>query len=293
MKILYTSDLHGTIGFYKDIIEKTETEGIDVILVGGDLLPRKGQSSESLEEQKCFIEETVQPFLEELKAKAVQFGCILGNNDWEATLPLFRKMEQENLLSLLHDQFWKPAKDVLIWGYPFIPPTPFPPKDFEKRDLKTDNAVKTSLYPVVSSQGYIEPVNDVFLLNQRSSIEEDLQDVTFPENTEHLICVMHAPPHDTVLDRLYNATAMGSRAIKRFIEEVQPFMTLHGHIHESPTVSGAYFQKIGSTISMNPGQSGGLLSAVIFDVYQSEETMKHTLYPNRNQAWFGNQALSS
>ena len=266
MKILYTSDLHGAIGFYKDIIEKTETEGIDVVLLGGDLLPRKGQTSESLEEQKRFIQETVRPFLEELKANAVKFGCILGNNDWEATLPLFRKMEQEDLLFLLHDRFWKPAKDVLVWGYPFIPPTPFPPKDFEKRDLKTDEAMKTSLYPVVSNQGTIESVNDVSLLNRRSSMEEDLLEIAFPDNTEHLVCVMHAPPYDTLLDRLYNATAMGSKAVKKFIEDVQPFMTLHGHIHESSVVSGAYFQKIGSTISMNPGQSGGLQDVPFGDV---------------------------
>ena len=284
MKLLYTSDLHGSIGFYKDIVERTETEQIDVVLLGGDLLPRKGQTSESLKEQSQFIHETMGPFLRELKKTDIEVGCILGNNDWAATLPRFRELEQEGFLHLLHDHVWTLSQNMIIWGYSFIPPSPFPPKDFEKRDLKSDKAVSTSLYPVVSNQGHIESVNDVVLLDQRPSIEVDLSAITFPGNAENVICVMHAPPYDTLLDRLYNATAMGSRAVRKFIEEAQPAITLHGHIHESPTVSGAYCQKIGKTISVNPGQSGGLLSAVILDTNYPSQTLKHTLYPNRNQS---------
>ena len=65
-----------------------------------------------------------------LNHNGIKFGCILGNNDWEAVVPLFREMESESVF-FLHDEFWRLSKDILIWGYPFIPPTPFPPKDFE------------------------------------------------------------------------------------------------------------------------------------------------------------------
>jgi Icc-related predicted phosphoesterase len=288
MKILYTSDLHGSIGLYNDIVEKTKKESIDIILLGGDLLPRKGHSSESLAIQNQFIQETIRPFLEEVKHEtSAEVGCILGNNDWEATLPLFQDLEKEDFLTMLDKHPRKLHGEISVIGYPYIPPSPFPPKDFEKRDLKTDQAVKTSLYPVVSQDDRIEPVDDIEYLNKRPSIEEDLAALAPSDRSRVVIYVMHAPPHDTLLDRIYNANAMGSKAIKKFILKNQPQITLHGHIHESPAVSGTYFEKIGKTISVNPGQPGSLLSAVIFNPFQPEKTMTHTLYPHRKLSFPG------
>ena len=296
MKILYTSDLHGTIRLYRDIIEKARLESVDVVLLGGDLLPRRGQSVESLVMQKRFIEDTIRPFLKELKNKTkTEVGCILGNNDWAATLPLFQKLEEEKLLFMLNGIGTNLNENVHVIGYPYIPPTPFPPKDFEKRDLKSDQAVQTGNYPAISRYDRIEPVDDVEYLNNRSSIEEDLVLLTPPDEYKNrvVIYIMHAPPHDTLLDRLYNSSAMGSKAIKTFIQTEQPSVTLHGHIHESPAVSGAYMQRIGKTISVNPGQPGGLLAAVIFDPYRPEDSMTHTLYPRPKQLFSEGQVFSS
>ena len=48
------------------------------------------------------------------------------------------------------------------------------------------------------------------------------------------IFVCHAPPHDTALDRLPQVPhPIGSRAVRRFIEQRQPLVSLHGHVHES------------------------------------------------------------
>jgi Icc-related predicted phosphoesterase len=81
-----------------------------------------------------------------------------------------------------------------------------------------------------------------------------------------------------MLDRLYNSQPAGSRAIKAFIEKTQPFMTLHGHIHESPVISNKYWEKIGSTISVNPGQVGGFLSGVFFNTDDPQESIYHNQY---------------
>ena len=96
---------------------------------------------------------------------------------------------------------------------------------------------------------------------------------------------MHSPPFGKKLDLIQGGNPAGSRSIKLFIEEHQPYLTLHGHIHESPELSRTYFDRIGKTFSINPGQfplSGRdsiKLHAVTFEVEAIEETVAHTCYP--------------
>lgn len=56
---------------------------------------------------------------------------------------------------------------------------------------------------------------------------------------------------------------MGSTATARFIETVQPLLTLHGHIHESPDESGVWMGRLGETVCIQPGQSASGLSVVV------------------------------
>ena len=49
-------------------------------------------------------------------------------------------------------------------------------------------------------------------------------------------------------------TDVGSTALYKCIETTQPLLTLHGHIHESPQVTGCHTAKIGNTIVHQPGQ---------------------------------------
>ncbi len=74
---------------------------------------------------------------------------------------------------------------------------------------------------------------------------------------------LHVPPYDSSLDTAAQLTEdlevvmsgsapkmipAGSTAVRQLIEDYQPMLSLHGHIHESP---GAI--KIGRTLSINPG----------------------------------------
>lgn len=80
---------------------------------------------------------------------------------------------------------------------------------------------------------------------------------------ERLLFNFHCPPHATSLDeapalddefRVRNAgqtlAHVGSRAVRNAVEQVQPILSLHGHIHES---RGAV--RLGRTLSVNPGSS--------------------------------------
>ena len=66
-----------------------------------------------------------------------------------------------------------------------------------------------------------------------------------------LVLVSHTPPHNSACDRLDNGTAVGSTAVREFIEEHQPDVCVCGHIHESRGED-----LIGRTHVINPGTLG-------------------------------------
>jgi Icc-related predicted phosphoesterase len=91
---------------------------------------------------------------------------------------------------------------------------------------------------------------------------------------ERTIFSLHCPPYDTGLDEAPQLTAemdlkdagrstvpVGSTAVREVIEEHQPALSLHGHIHEARGT-----KRLGRTLCINPGSSyeqGQLLGAVI------------------------------
>mgnify|MGYP006286113431 FL=1 len=66
-----------------------------------------------------------------------------------------------------------------------------------------------------------------------------------------LIFMPHNPPFNTLTDRVQTGEAVGSRAVRGFIEDYQPAVCITGHIHESAAVD--YIEK---THVINPGCLG-------------------------------------
>jgi hypothetical protein len=96
-----------------------------------------------------------------------------------------------------------------------------------------------------------------------------------PAQTIHLF---HAPPYNTPLDQIAPQGRfefislpdhIGSTAIRRFIENEQPYLALCGHCHEA-VVLGDYKTDIGGTRCVNPGSQTHIdvLSIVQFDPYK-------------------------
>jgi hypothetical protein len=63
-----------------------------------------------------------------------------------------------------------------------------------------------------------------------------------------LVLVSHTPPIRSVADRVDRGEHVGSRAVREFIERVQPDVCIAGHIHESVGE-----EAIGRTRLINPG----------------------------------------
>ncbi len=76
------------------------------------------------------------------------------------------------------------------------------------------------------------------------------------DSLKPLVLICHAPPLDTELDRVHDGFHAGSRAVREFIERVQPAHFFCGHIHEA---EGKDVQ-IGSTQAINAGKKGYLLA---------------------------------
>jgi len=82
------------------------------------------------------------------------------------------------------------------------------------------------------------------------------------KNMECAIFNFHDPPYGTMLDYAPKLREMrqsagetehvGSKAVSEAIKKYQPFLGLHGHIHESRAA-----QKIGRTFCVNPGSEYG------------------------------------
>lgn len=83
------------------------------------------------------------------------------------------------------------------------------------------------------------------------------------QNPERTIAVLHVPPYGSGLDTCPDLDehlkiitqggqvvmkSAGSTAVKAWLEKVQPMLSLHGHIHESPGHA-----RIGRTLSINAG----------------------------------------
>jgi len=71
--------------------------------------------------------------------------------------------------------------------------------------------------------------------------------------------------HGVRVDNMPLDVHVGSVAIRELIEEKQPLLTLHGHIHESTRRTGKWKQRIGRTWMFNASHGGTELSLVKFD----------------------------
>lgn len=63
-----------------------------------------------------------------------------------------------------------------------------------------------------------------------------------------MVLISHQPPYDTALDRLPSGVHVGSRALRAWIERVQPLACVCGHVHEATGTD-----QLGRTLLLNPG----------------------------------------
>jgi len=210
-----------------------------------------------------------------------QIFVILGNDDPKIMEPDLKRGEEEGLWIYIHQRQVK-FEDFSIYGYAYVPPSPFLLKDWEKYD------VSRYLDP-----GCIAPEDGLLTVSIErdqlafSTIRDDIQKLIGKNDLSKAILLFHAPPYRTNLDRadldgklidhVPVDVHVGSIAIQRFIKRHQPLVTLHGHIHESSRLTGRWVEKMGKTFSFSAAHDGPELALVRFDPNQPEKATRELL----------------
>jgi len=290
MKVLYTSDLHGGTHLYQELLELSIASRAEIIALGGDLFPSFPPSKryeDMISNQWMFIDEFLLPFFKKILVATPVTQIFLIPGNWDVGYPYFFRDAWEGIIDLNQKKYRLKNGYELI-GYPFIPPSPFRPKDYERVDNPEASwpPQKHPSYVRVSERSdRLLSVDPHVYLRKQATIREELNQLPKPIDHRKAIFMMHSPPFGTKLDLIEGGRWAGSRSIKSFIEANQPLLTLHGHIHESPEISGTYIDRIGETLSVNPGQfalsgrGSTELQAVIFEIENAEETLRHTCLP--------------
>ena len=289
MKSLYTSDLHGETLLYQELLELAISYEPEMIGLGGDLLPSFSPTKryeDMIPNQRIFIDQFLLPLFKRILATTPVEEIFLIPGNWDLGYPYLFEESIEGIVDI-SQRIYRLKNGYELLGYPFVPPTPFRPKDYEKMDdldapwppQKNPSYVRSS-----DRMDQVIGIDPYRYLKGRETIRDDLDRLPKPLDLKRTIYIMHSPPFGTKLDLIHGGKSAGSRSIRAFVEKSQPLLTLHGHIHESPELSGAYFDRIEETICINPGQSAWSaqnsvkLHAVTFEIENVEKTLTHTCY---------------
>ncbi|MBU0520109.1 metallophosphoesterase [bacterium] len=266
------SDLHGQTDRYEKLFTVMENERPDVVFLGGDILPGLSMLRSLNFGHQDFIRGFIVPRLDELKIslgdKYPRIFVILGNDDG--------RFVEQSVFDTAVAGYWQYIHNrrirlgaFSIYGYNYVPPTPFQLKDWERYDVSR-YVDPGCVSPEEGGHSFPVPEDKV----RYSTIQEDLKKLVRDDDLSKAVFLFHAPPYNTKLDRAALDGKMidyipldvhvGSIAMQRFITERQPLLTLHGHIHESTEITGHWSDQIGKTSMFNASHNGPELSLIRF-----------------------------
>ncbi len=286
MRVVFAGDLHGSRDLYRALFVYALKTDARCILMGGDILPTllkspwkllvgKADFSLDLRAQISFIDTFLAPLFRDFIARHpdVSLLYVPGNHDWVRAVEHLEKAAPG--ARCIHCRT-ESVDGVAFTGYGCTKDSLFWVKDFARRDLRKSGFVR-SRYPLVSTgDGVSYSLGDAYAL-ERPSMEEELSSLAGSEGVGD-ICVFHSPPFGSGLDMLYSGASIGSKAVAGFIGEHDPKMSLHGHIHEAPYMSGFFYRAIGRTLAINPGYSSNRLHAVAFDTDNPGGSLMHSIF---------------
>lgn len=275
---LFAADLHGSDARYRALFDAV-ADGAAAVFLGGDLLPHPASRRDA---GAAWLDRHLVSPLERLRARLAgrypAIFVILGNDDaWSAEAVL----EDAGRRGLLHYVHGRRAAcgDREVYGYACVPPTPFLLKDWERYD------VSRYVDPgcVAPEDGW-HSMPAAARARRPPTIQEDLDRLAGEAALDRAVCLFHTPPYRTRLDRaaldgvkvdgVPVDVHVGSIAVRRFIEARQPHLTLHGHIHESARITGAWQDRIGRTVLLSAAHDGPELALVRFDLERPEDAIR-------------------
>ncbi len=270
----FVSDLHGRTERYLKLFRLIRAEKPRGVFLGGDLLPHGMDSTwMTSASQEDFLLDFVFPALRELRndlgREYPRIFAILGNDDPRCHEEDMLAGQEEGLLQYMHGKKTEYGQFV-VYGYSCIPPSPFRLKDWERYDVS--RFVDPGCLSPEEGSRTAGPTGRVIRF---TTIAAELEEFCGDDDLAGAICLFHCPPYGCGLDRaaldgkqvdhVPLDVHIGSIAIKNLIQEKQPLLTLHGHVHESRTLTGKWQEQFGRTWSFSAANDGPELALVRFD----------------------------
>lgn len=270
----FVSDLHGGIPRYQKLFAAISQEKPEAVFIGGDFLPLTWYIQESFDFLhqdfvNGFLVKRLLALRQELMDAYPRIFLIMGNDDSRFEEAAVLDAAALGLWEYLHNRRIV-FKGFPVYGYSYVPPTPFQLKDWERYDV--------SRYLDPGAVSPEEGLRTVPLSDQEkkfSTIKDDLERLTGKDDLSKAIFLFHAPPYrtkldlyaleDKIIDHVPLDRHLGSIALRRFIEMRQPLLTLHGHVHESAGLSGSWKDRIGRTYCFSAAHHGPELALVRFN----------------------------
>jgi uncharacterized protein len=278
MLCFFVSDLHGRLNRYQELWSAISCERPSAVFLGGDLFP-------IWIEQGDFVADTLRPGFETLRRdmgdQYPRIFVILGNDDPRIFEDVFHNGERDGLWEYIHGRRVQ-LGDYSVYGYSHVPPTPFQLKDWERYDVS--RFVDPGCLSPEEGRRSVDVESRVI---RYATIAEDLDQLVGNDPLDQAIMLFHGPPYDGLLDRaaldgkfvehVPLDVHVGSIALQRFIASKQPRLTLHGHVHESARLTGAWKEQSGTTLSISAAHDGPELALVRFDPANPAESTRELL----------------
>ena len=285
-KAFFVSDLHGKKTRYDKLFEAVYSEMPQLVLIGGDVLPSGISilSDDSINGDflEDYLANKFETLKEKMKDKFPLFLMIAGNDDPKAYEETFISFEEKGYWKYINKKVTE-FNGYFIAGYAYVPPTPFLLKDWEKYDVSRFVDVGC----VSPEEGFRSAKKEEYVIKYET-ISEDLETHFKAMDFGRTVFLFHSPPYKTHLDRINTNGKMvdyvqpdehvGSIAIQRFIEKNQPLLTLHGHIHESTSITGEWKDTIGKTVCVNGSTEKSGLSLVKFGIEGEKVVVEREIY---------------
>jgi Icc-related predicted phosphoesterase len=285
MRIFFACDLHGSTAAWNKAMTACIYYKPDIIMLCGDLTGKalvpivkynEGEWYCSLMNRKEILHSNkeVEKLMNELSFKGIyafettreELEDLKESN--KKVEELFLKLEKERL-----ERWLEIARERLPRGIKLIVS---PGND---DDFRLDSVIKNDDFAIYPLNNVIQLDDEYQLIScewvnptpwntPRECNEKELRkrlenEFSKVDECNTLICNIHVPPYNTHLDvapKLDNEQKVvikagrvlmdhvGSISVREILEERQPLLSLHGHIHES-----CGFSKIKRTLCLNPG----------------------------------------
>lgn len=281
----FVTDLHGRTDRYEKLFKKIVSDKPAAVFFGGDLLPsilkRISLENNSFDFIKDYFVPELKGLKKKLKKDYPRIFLILGNDDGKLDEETVKKIEKDGIWEYVHGRRVK-FGDYWVYGYSYVPPSPFLLKDWERYDVSR-YVDPGCISPEEGKRTVPVPEKEI----KNSTIEKDLDALVSEEDLTKSVFLFHAPPDNTNLDRAGIDGRMidhvpldvhvGSVAVRRFIEKYQPLVTMHGHIHESARITGIWHEMIGITHCLSAAYDGPELALVRFELKNMLKTRREII----------------